>query len=140
MTWSVVNWTVRVAMMVLAGLVSLSILGAVATMTTDTGPRGFLVESQPQPLPETIPEERASESAQTDPGNVFAPGERQEAASSSGTGSAVVAAPPPPEDRSERWLEAIAYALLALAGLAAIAILLLWRLVRELRRIADARG
>jgi hypothetical protein len=46
-------------------------------------------------------------------------------------------APPSREDPG-RWLEAIAYALLALAGLLAIALLLLASAVRDLRRIADA--
>ena len=130
---SVVDWTVRVAMMALAGFVSLSILGAVATMTTDAGPRAFVVETSPPPVPQAAPEEPRDEPAQSGTGTVFAPaGERQTAPA--GPGAA------PPEERAERWLEAIAYALLALAGLAALAVLLLWRLVRELRRLADARG
>ena len=37
-----------------------------------------------------------------------------------------------------RWLEAIAYALLALAGLLAIALLLLASAARDLKRIADS--
>jgi hypothetical protein len=135
---SVVDWSVRVAMMVLAGMVSLSILAAIATMTTDAGPRGFVAESPPQPLPEPGAEANLNEGAQPEAGNVFAPADRQ--AEGSGAGTVAAAPPPPREDRTERWLEAIAYALLALAGLVTIAILLLWRLVRELRRLADARG
>jgi hypothetical protein len=50
----------------------------------------------------------------------------------------VAAAPPAAEDRQARWLEAIAYALLALAFLGALAVLMLWSIVRELRRIGEA--
>jgi hypothetical protein len=46
---------------------------------------------------------------------------------------------PPEEERPERWLEAIAYALLAIAGLLALLLILLWRGVRALTGIAEAR-
>jgi hypothetical protein len=38
----------------------------------------------------------------------------------------------------ERWLEAIAYALMALVGLLGISTLILWRSLKERRRIAGA--
>jgi hypothetical protein len=41
------------------------------------------------------------------------------------------------EDKQARWLEAIAYALLAIAGIGALGVLMLWSIVRELRRIGD---
>ncbi|HLL31415.1 MAG TPA: hypothetical protein VK403_10500, partial [Allosphingosinicella sp.] len=56
-----------------------------------------------------------------------------------GPGTTAVAARPSREENEERWLEAIAYALLALAGVGAIGVLMLWRAVRELRRIAGSR-
>jgi hypothetical protein len=50
----------------------------------------------------------------------------------------LIAVPAPPEEeRPERWLEAIAYALLAIAGLLALLLILLWRGVRALTRIAE---
>ena len=52
--------------------------------------------------------------------------------------AATAAAQPPAEGEKERWLEAIAYALLALAGIGALAVLMLWNVVRELRRIGGS--
>jgi hypothetical protein len=54
-----------------------------------------------------------------------------------GATGVIATAPPPQEDKQERWLEAIAYALLALAGLGAIGLVMLWGVLRELRRIGD---
>jgi hypothetical protein len=81
----------------------------------------------PEPAPSPPPEERAN-----------AP------AAAPGTAGDVGAAAPgdPRQARGEedlaRWLEAIAYALLALAGLAALGLVLLWRATRALGRIAAA--
>ena len=125
-------------MLILAGLVSLSLLGAIAALTTPSslppattagGPPALDPVAVPEsstPQPETVPQE-----------NGAAPAEGESvAAGAGGEGVAVAAAPPPDKDPLERWLEAIAYALLALAGIAAIGVLLLWRLLVELRRRA----
>ena len=123
------EWAIRVVMLVLAGLVTLAILGSIAAMSEDGRPGGFTVEAD-RPLVEGAPSARPEPAAPpADPGNASAP---------PGDGTVSVAparvAAAETADRPERWLEAIAYALLALAGLAALMLLLLWQILRELRR------
>ena len=120
-------------MLILAGLVSLSILGSIAAISSDVssgGPTGGRAALGPAPPAgnEAAPEEVVVAPQPQEGGGL--------AAGASGTGTIVAAAPPPPPDPTERWLEAIAHALLALAGLLAIGLLILWRAVRELGRIA----
>jgi hypothetical protein len=141
MTAGFFEWVVRTAMLVLAGLVTLSILGSIAALSNDSGARrgsgAGNAPVQPVPVRDAAPEEASPEAGpraaaaadDTGPGPVTA----------GGTGSGtIVAAAPTAEDGPERWLEAISYALLALAGLVAIGLLLLWRGARQLGRIADA--
>ncbi|HEX9964429.1 MAG TPA: hypothetical protein VGB04_05540 [Allosphingosinicella sp.] len=128
---TIFDWIVRTAMLAMAGLVTLSILGAIATMTNDAG-TGFAGGDRPLVEAEPAQEEErkaAQPPAEPDDGNLAAaaPAQRQ--------GVSVVAAPPAAEDRVARWLEAIAYALLAIAGIGALGVLMLWSAVRELRRI-----
>jgi hypothetical protein len=129
---SVFEWLGRVIMLVLAGMITLSIIGAIAAIPSGSNlPRqiGFdrsLQHELPQRV-EPVPSETAVEPA--------TPSEPETAAQA---GSAAPApAQPEPADPAE-WLEVIAYALLALAGLAALGILLLWRLLSQQSRIADA--
>ena len=140
MPTSTIDWTIRMVMLVLAGLVTLSILSSIAAMTNEAGSGGggFTVERSEPPPPGEVPttNEIASlpDAAPTDL-NAATPAGRAPAATSVAATSGV---PQPPRAETARWLEAIAYALLALAGLMALAILLLWRGLRILRRIADA--
>lgn len=136
---SLFEWTVRTVMLVLAGLVTLAILHAIHAMSTDAdapapAPAGRWVpaeqaatqpEPQQQPAPQPVEENAAAPATQ--------PG-----AGGSGVQQGAVAAAPPQDERLQRWVEAIAYALLALAGLAAIGLILLWQLLRQTRRLADA--
>ena len=123
------DWIVRTAMLAMAGLVTLSILGSIAAMTSDPG-TGFAggdrprIEAEPEGEREPAPAPSAPQE-----GNPTA------AAPAEGRDTAVAAAPPAGEDREARWLEAIAYALLAIAGIGALGVLMLWSAVRELRRI-----
>ncbi|HEY0131574.1 MAG TPA: hypothetical protein VGB57_09225 [Allosphingosinicella sp.] len=130
MPTTIFDWIVRTALLAMAGLVTLSILGAIATMTNDPG-TGFA--GGDRPLVEAGPAaEREAAQAPPQPdkdGNLAAAGP------AGGEGGTIVAARPAPEDKVARWLEAIAYALLAIAGIGALAVLMLWSLVRELRRI-----
>jgi hypothetical protein len=126
------DWIARTVMLVLAGLVTLSILGSIAALSTDSGREGFAPGGERQSI-ETAP--AAEENAATAQPQQ-APVSGVSASADSAAGGAVASADPPKSE--ERWLEAIAYALLALAGLGAIAIVLLWSGVRELRRIGDA--
>jgi hypothetical protein len=139
MSANLIEWTVRMAMLVLAGLVTLAILGSIAAMSNDAATvapaasRGTAaVEAAPQPLPappaEAVPAVPPA-----------APGAARRDPSPGAPAIAAGAAPPSsPGDDAERWLEAIAYGLLALAGLFAIGLVLLWRGLWQLGRIADA--
>ena|SRR5688500_5510208 len=130
MPTTIFDWIARTAMLVMAGLVTLSILAAIATMTNDAG-AGFAPGDRP--VIEGVPAaEREAAQAPPRPGE----GNATTAGATEGGGVAVVAAPPAAaEDKQARWLEAIAYALLAIAGIGALAVLMLWSAVRELRRI-----
>ena len=132
MPTTIFDWIVRTAMLVMAGLVTLSILGAIATMTNNPG-TGFAGGDRPilegEPAQEREVARAPPATASSGDGNVATPAPGQ------GEGGVIVAAPPPGEDKVARWLEAIAYALLAIAGIGALAVLMLWSAVRELRRI-----
>jgi hypothetical protein len=129
MPTTIFDWVVRTAMLAMAGLVTLSILGAIAAMTNDPGTRFAAPGDRP-----VIEGERAVErdEAKAPP----APRENDPTVARPGEGAVVVAAAPSgAEDKVARWLEAIAYALMALVGIGILAILMLWSMVRELRRI-----
>ena len=125
------DWAGRVVMLVLAGMITLSIIGAIAAIPSGTvqtrmgmEPRswpGPQPEAEPQPVPAEAPVEpsRGATAPAPQPGTVLAP------------------APKEPVDPA-RWLEAITYALLALVGAFVFAIVLLWRALGHWRRSADA--
>lgn len=122
------DWLFRTAMLALAGLVTLSMLASIAAISTEAGPAGWIGGDEPQTAePVAEPE--------SDPPRPAAVEAAAEAAEEVGEAGATLA---PAAREPARWLEAIAYALLALAGLLAIALLLLARAARELKRIADA--
>jgi hypothetical protein len=132
MPTTIFDWIVKTAMLVMAGLVTLSILGAIATMTGDPGmpfaggDRPVIEGERPDPR-EAAEASQAPEAAGAGNGVSAGPAE--------GRSGTVVAARPAPEDKVDRWLEAIAYALLALAGIGALGVLMLLSILRELRRI-----
>lgn len=129
MPTTIFDWIFRTAMLAMAGLVTLSILGAVAAMTNDPGMR-FAAVDRPAVEGEPAREREAARATSgSEAGNATVPGEQSEV---QGT---IAAARPAPEDKVVRWLEAIAYALLALAGIGALGVLMLWNVARELRRI-----
>ena len=128
MPTTIFDWIARTAMLAMAGLVTLAILGSIAAMTNDPG-TGFAAGDRP-----AVEAERAEERAAAQAQPVGEQGNGAAAAPAAGQGAATVAARPADEDRFARWLEAIAYALLALAGVGALGVLMLWSLVRELRR------
>jgi type V secretory pathway adhesin AidA len=136
------EWIVRTVMLVLAGLVTLSILGSIAAMSNDpanltlrTAPDTPVLTPAPAPAPDPQPAEPVAEADQAP-----APTPNADANTTIETGETVTVPAPPAEPAPERWLEAIAYALLAIAGLLALLLILLWRGVRALGRIADARA
>jgi hypothetical protein len=126
------DWAGRVVMLVLAGMITLSIIGAIAAIPSGTvqtrmgmEPRAWpeprpIAEPQPvpaQPQTERIPPATSAPAPQA--GTVLAPARKE------------------PVDPAG-WLEAITYALLALVGAVVFAIVLLWRAVGHWRRSADA--
>jgi hypothetical protein len=130
---SVFEWLGRVIMLVLAGMITLSIIGAIAAIPSGSNlPRQIGFE---RPLPSEAPPQAQSVPAQTAP----EPDDAARQPSSGPQSGTVTLAPaqPEPVDPAE-WLEVIAYALLALAGLGALGIVLLWRSLHQRRRIADA--
>lgn len=106
----------RIALLVLSGSATLSLIGAIAE-TADTGPAPQVAgNAQPGAVVEVAPGEVVP--AQTT---------RQTAT-----------APAPARERElERWLRAISYALTALAGFAAAGVVVLLRIASTLSRIAD---
>jgi hypothetical protein len=127
----------RLVALVLAGMMSLSILGAVAAMSEGRlGPSAFPIDTRPAPPP---PGERdgAAPREAGPRGGVARP---EPAAPVSGSVAAAPApAPASPElQAAAKWLEVIGYVLFALAFVAALIALILWRASRELGRAADA--
>ena len=127
------DWAGRVVMLVLAGMITLSIIGAIAAIPSGSLPRNIRFEQEPRPVPE--PREEPSPAVPAEPRPKQAPVPDTGAAPS----PAVTAVPTPrqPAEPAD-WLEAITYALLALVGLATLATLLLWRALIQWRRSADA--
>jgi len=132
---SPLDWISRAVMLVLAGMVTLSVVGVIEAI-----PRGAMQDrvgierprqQQPQREPQQAPEPQPQQADQIQP-------EPGLAASAGVSGPAALAPAPIEDDDVERWLEAITYALMALVGLLAIATILLWRSLKERRRIADA--
>ncbi len=134
MPTTIFEWIARTAMLVMAGLVTLSILGAIATMTNDPGTRFAAPGDRP------VIEGEQAEEGEVAPAPSAPERGNATAAAAPGEGQGVTIAParPAPEDKVARWLEAIAYALLAIAGIGALAVLMLWSILRELRRIGGA--
>jgi hypothetical protein len=126
------EWLGRVIMLVLAGMITLSIIGAIAAIPSGIVQDGIrMTEREPLPAP--------PEQARPTP---LEPGPSPEAQAPDAAGQvvnhrSVAPAQPEPIDPAE-WLESITYALLALVGIAAPATVILWRMLRERRRMADA--
>lgn len=103
----------RIALMVLSGSATLSLIGAIAEIA-DTGPAPPPAATfRPGPVAEMPPEERVRVPTPLEP------------------------APATPDREAERWLRAISYALTALAGFAAAGVVVLLRIAASLARIAD---
>lgn len=127
MPTTIFDWVVRTAMLVMAGLVTLSILGSIAAMTNDPG-TGLATGERPVIEGERVHEREAAPAPD-------GPADGDAVAAHSAPGPGAVVARPAAADKEARWLEAIAYALLAVAGVGALGVLMLANLVRELRRI-----
>lgn len=116
-------WTGRLIFLVLAMLATLSIIGSIAAIPSGLAEQRPGIE-RPRTTPAEVPAadrrvpvpapERASQPADGPPAT---------------TVGEVIASAPPERDDPLLWLEPLTYALLALAGLMAIGVLLLWRAV-----------
>jgi hypothetical protein len=129
------DWLGRVIMLVLAGMITLSIIGAIAAIPSGSiGTRmGVERTSWPEPSPvEPRPAPPPRPQPEAEPQPEPAPPAATPAQET------VAAAPAPKPDPLERWLESITYILLALAGIAAFATILFWRALGHWRRSADA--
>lgn len=124
------DWLGRVIMLVLAGMITLSIIGAIAAIPSGILPERIGMAERPLPVPEpeptSAPEPRADQtSSGSTTGDV--------------TSNQVSVVPAERETVDPaQWLEAIFYVLLALVGIAALATMILWRMLHQRRRIADA--
>jgi hypothetical protein len=121
-------------MLTLAGMITLSIIGAIAAIPSGSLPQNIRFEADRWPAPEAREAPRPVPQAQSRP-----PSEERARPGAEARGQAVAVAPAPPKPvEPADWLEAITYALLALAGIAALGVLLLWRALIQWRRSADA--
>lgn len=121
------TWLGRTAVLTLSLLATLSILGSIAAI-----PSGSVEGRLGLPRPQSeITTERSLERSLPAPAS---PGPRMPQPGSGGSQTVEAIAVPEPDERL-RWLEPLTYAVIALAGLMAIAVLLLWRIVVAL----DAR-
>ena len=122
-------------MLVLAGLVTLSILGSIAAISTNNGGTPMLPERRDAgSLPgASAPQDTADPELPRNIGASVRPETVKEVEAPDPAQASVPRTAPDP-----RWIEAVAYALLGLAGLVAIGLILVALAVRELRRIADA--
>ncbi len=126
---SPLDWIARVIMLVLAGMVSLSIIGAIAAIPSGTIENRIGID-QPAVDPGVAPP--------APPEAILPPPEDRASTPGAPTDYVDYGPPPPRASDIELWLEAITYALLALVGLAALATLILWRTLKQRGRIADA--
>ena len=130
MRLSFFEWLGRVVMLVLAGMITLSIIGAIAAI-----PSGAPLP----PITRTLPGLETVEAPSPGAEPARRPEQAGTAGQAPGAPTSVVGGPDASEkDDPARWLESITYALLALVGIAALACVLLWRSLHERRRIADA--
>jgi hypothetical protein len=131
MRLSFFEWLGRVAALVLAMMVTLSLIGAfLALPTEDLLPPG---NSDPD-----ISEPAAWQPPAQDAVPEVAPEPREKAASPGDTALVQTPEQQAAADLEERWRKALTYGVMALAGLLALAMRILMRIAGELRRIADA--
>jgi hypothetical protein len=130
------EWLGRVIMLVLAGMITLSIIGAIASIPSGSSMQTRL-GVEPQAWPEPRPSARAPVPQPARPQPEPSPMPQPSAVGP--PDAELVAMPQPrPEPTAADWLESIAYTLLAIAGLLAFGLLLLWRALGHWRRTADS--
>lgn len=130
---STIDWFARLVMFVLASLATLALIGSFASMSYrplgDAFP-GRTTMREAVPAPPATPAAVAGPPGRDEPGNVTA---------AVGRSGAPVAVPQTMERETEeiaRWLKALTYAVLALAGFAAAGVIALARIAWQLGRVA----
>ena len=99
------HWLGRVIMLVLAGMVTLSIIGAIAAIPNGIVPQQLGLERQPPPAPEQTAERPPDQALpEADPGD------RLEEAGGGEVARRVLAPVQPQPVDPARWLETISYA------------------------------
>lgn len=131
---STIDWFSRLVMLVLASLATLAMIGSFASMSYqplgDAFP-GRTAMREGAPAPTGTPGAVAETSDSGESGNVTA---------AVGGGGTLVAVPHTLQRETEevaRWLKALTYAVLALAGFAAAGVIALARIAWQLGRVAD---
>jgi hypothetical protein len=119
------DWIGRVLLLVLSGFATLSLIGAIAQVADTAADRALspppveTVEREAVPLPDAVP---------------LPPQADDPVATESAT---IAAAPPRPDAAIARWLQALVYAVMALAGFVAAGVIVLLRITAILSRIAE---
>ena len=128
------EWLGRVIMLVLAGMVTLSLIGAIASIPSGSIETRLGVE--PRDWPEPSPSERLP----APPPSAEQPSRQPPPGAAPATPQPQTVAVPQPKQPVDaaRWLESITYALIALVGLAALGLVVFWRALHHWRRSADA--
>ena len=124
----------RVIMLVMAGMVTLSLIGAIESIPSGSIETRLGVE--PRDWPEPSPSERIP----APPPGAEQPAPQPPTGAAPATPQPEMIAVPQrkqPVDAA-RWLESITYALISLVGLAALGLVLFWRALHHWRRSADA--
>jgi hypothetical protein len=130
------DWLGRVIMLVLAGMITLSIIGSIAAI-----PSGSITSQaglDPRDWPRPQVSDQAIRPAAAPMARTQQPQPQPQRTLAAPVGRRFVAPAPERPPQPAEWLEAITYALFALVGLAALATLLLWRALQQWRRSADA--
>ena len=138
---SPLDWISRALMLVLSAMVTLSVVGVISAIPNGAMKDRIGIERprQQQPVPEQPQADPAPPQQEVRQPQNGQPDQPQGTSGSGGSyGAPGLAAPVAEKPEVEQWLEAITYALMALVGLAALATLILWRSLKERRRIADA--
>ena len=128
------EWLGRVIMLVLAGMVTLSLIGAIASIPSGSIETRLGVE--PRDWPEPSPSERLP----APPPSAEQPSRQPPPGAAPATPQPQMVAVPQPKQPVDaaRWLESISYALIALVGILALGLVLFWRALHHWRRSADA--
>lgn len=127
----VIDWIGRTLLLVMAGLATLSIVASVASVSNIHG-------TSPDRTGTHSSAERTEAPQPVEPGERASPTDRVAADDEAGVLAAISAADAR-DGEIARWLESLTYAVLALAGFMAAALLVLLRITALLARIAERR-